>query len=508
MATRQPSNSDQPDKQSKGNVEPSPKRPYQPPTPPRFFSPAEPASGSNAKKKGKTKAEKAAYPPKTKVSAESIPKKGDTRFVIGMVIAGIFALAVLVGLFVATRVFNLLGGITVERVDVNGNVISGSNIGNGSRVNVLLLGLDTRGVDNGDGIRSDTLIIVSIDQSKKTAAMLSIPRDLWVEIPGHGTNRINTSYLFGEQDKQNGGPPLAKLTVERNFGIPIHYFAQVDFAGFRQIIDAIGGITLDVKKPLIDAEFPTDDFGLKRIYIPAGIQRMNGRVALEYARSRHADSDFGRNQRQQEVLLAVREQGVNLGILTNTELQQALQGAIKTDLNTGEILSLAQLAIGMNRANIRTFSIDANYAERVNIAGNDVLRPDWTAIRQLLREFQDSLNNVAAPPAIAPTKAPAATVVPENAVISVLNGTFTDRLAARTQEHLQGKGFKINNVGQALDAGNYPKTIIMVYTGKNQIARELAKTLGLAESSIKEAKNGPSGIDIQVICGQDLKLPE
>jgi LCP family protein required for cell wall assembly len=504
MATRPPSNSNQPDKQVGRNIVPDGKRSYQPPPPPSFFSPAEPATVNKGKKKVKTKAEKAMVAPKT---ANPTTGKGNRRFVIGMVIAAVLAVMVLAGLFVATRVFNLLGGITVERLDASGNVISGSNIGNGSRVNILLLGLDTRGATNGDGIRSDTMIVVSINQSKKTVALLSLPRDLWVEIPGFGSNRINSSYLFGEQNKAGGGPPLAKLTVERNFGLPIHYFAQVDFAGFRQIIDAIGGITIDVKKPLIDAEFPTDDYGLKRIYIPAGVQHFNGKTALEYARSRHADSDFGRNQRQQEVLLAVREQGVNLGILTNNELQQALQGAIKTDLNSGEILSLAQMAITMNRANIRTFSVDANYTERVNIAGNDVLRPDWTAIRKLLKEFQDSLDNVAAPPATAPTKPVSnPTVAPENASIAVLNGTFLDGLAARTKDHLQGKGFKINSVGQALDAGNYPKTVIMVYTGKNQTARDLAKALGLNESSIKEAKNGPSGIDIQVICGQDLKI--
>jgi LCP family protein required for cell wall assembly len=302
---------------------------------------------------------------------------------------GLLALILIIVLFFFSRVSGLLGGISVDRQDSNGQVINGSNVNGNGRVNILLLGLDSRD-DPAEGIRSDTMILISVDQGRKAASMLSIPRDLYVDIPGYGKNRINAAYLFGENNRQGGGPPLAKETIAKNFGIPVHYFAQVDFNGFRDIVDAIGGVTIDVKKPLIDAEFPTENYGYKRIFIPAGLQHMNGQTVLEYARSRHSDSDFGRNQRQQEVLLAIRERGVNLGLLTNDKLNSALQRAIKTDLKWDEILGLAQTAIGMDKNNIKSFTIDANMATPVKINGSDVLQPDWAAIREMLKQFNNA----------------------------------------------------------------------------------------------------------------------
>jgi LCP family protein required for cell wall assembly len=124
---------------------------------------------------------------------------------------------------------------------------------------------------------------------------------------------------------------LAKATVRENFGIPIHYYAMVNFSGFEQIVDTIGGINLDVPRPLVDNKFPFLEFGATRVYIPGGLQHMGGHTALQYARSRHADSDIGRNSRQQQVLLAIREQGMGLNVLSHlTELAQELGDAVRT----------------------------------------------------------------------------------------------------------------------------------------------------------------------------------
>ncbi|MEI7554049.1 LCP family protein [Candidatus Chlorohelix sp.] len=300
------------------------------------------------------------------------------------------ATTLLGGLYFFSRVTNIFNGISVPRIDNKGNVVQGSNVNGNGLVNILLLGLDSRN-DPTEGIRSDTLILVSINQGTKKASMLSIPRDLWVDIPGYGKDRINSAYFFGDQNKPGqGGPPLIKETIARNFGIQIDYFAQVDFEGFREIIDAIGGITIDIKKPLIDAQYPTEAYGYKRVFIPAGLQFLNGETALEYARSRHSDSDLGRNQRQQDVLLAVREKGVNLGLITNDKLIAALQHAIKTDLQWNDILSLAQTAIGMDKANIRSYAIDANMTKPTNINKMDVLVPDWTSIHELVKKFNNA----------------------------------------------------------------------------------------------------------------------
>lgn len=299
------------------------------------------------------------------------------------------------------------------------------------RVNVLLLGLDTREENN---TRSDTMIIVSIDPANKTVGMMSIPRDLWVSIPGFGENRINAAYQLGlTNDVPGGGPGLAVATVEQNLELPIHYFAQIDFAGFQRVVDALDGITVDVPRPLLDNEYPAENFSFMRIYIPAGLQHMDGRTALQYVRSRHADSDLSRNQRQQAVLVAIKQKGLQIGILSrlNNVLTQ-LQGAIKTDLSISQAGSLAQLAQQIPAANIHSYAIDANMTSQQQVNGQDVLIPDWAQIHAAVRQMVSDprLQN-------------------EAARLLVLNGTNTAGLAGRTRDQLQAAGFNVVNIDQA-----------------------------------------------------------
>lgn len=418
------------------------------------------------------------------------------KVIIGYSVLVLAVVGGLIALYTFTRLYNFLGNITVQREDTSGQVIQGTSINGHGRVNIVLMGLDYRPNDD-EGTRSDTMLILSVDQDSNTANMLSIPRDLWVKIPGKGNNRINAAYYFGDLDRPGkGGPPLVKQTILENFGIKVDYFATINFDGFRSVIDALGGINVDVKKPLLDSEYPTEDYGIKRIFIPAGLQHMNGQTALEYARSRHADSDLGRNQRQQEVLLAVREQGINLGLLTNSQLQAALQGAIQTDLTPGDMLALGRIAVGMKKESIKQFSIDANITTNVVIDGQDVLQADPAALQKLIAEFQSA----PVPSTPIPAKA--------SAHVFVYNGTFQEGLAARTQKFLQGKGFTVDNVAQAPDAGNYHQTVINVYTGKQDVANELAAALGLKPDAVKlKGSGGQPGIDIEVICGDDLLVP-
>jgi LCP family protein required for cell wall assembly len=418
------------------------------------------------------------------------------KVIIGYAVLILAVVGGLIALYSFTRLYTFLNNVTVQREDTTGQVIQGTSVTGHGRVNIVLLGLDQRPNDN-EGTRSDTMLILSVDQDSGTANILSVPRDLWVKIPGQGENRINTAYYFGDLERPGkGGPPLVKQAILDNFGIKVDYFAEINFDGFRSVIDAIGGINLDVKKPLLDNEYPTEDYGIKRIFIPAGLQHMSGQTALEYARSRHADSDLGRNQRQQEVLLAVREQGINLGLLTNNQLQTALQGAVKTDLTPGDMLALGRLAVGMKKEAIKQFSIDANITKNVVIDGQDVLQADPVALQKLIAEFQTA----AVPPTPVSVKA--------TAKIFVYNGTFQEGLAARTQKFLQGKGFTVDNVAQAPDAGNYHQSVINVYTGKQEVATELANSLGLKPDAIKlKSSGGSPGIDIELICGDDLQVP-
>lgn len=365
-------------------------------------------------------------------------------------------------------------------------------------VNILLIGLDFRPEEKDS--RADTQIVVHIDPAAKTVTLLSIPRDLWVNIPGYGQDRINAAFQDGEDNSSvpGGGPGLAMATIEENFGIPIHYYVQVDFKGFEQIVDTMGGITIDVPKPLVDNEYPFQDYGYTRIYIPAGLQRMDGKTALEYARSRHADSDIGRNSRQQQVLLALKQQGVNLNLLPRlNDIADQLSNAVRTDLSLTQVGSLAQLAKDIQPDSIQTVLIDNNMVtETILSNGADVLMPNWDVIRpQVAQAFAD--------PKLAK----------EAARLSVLNGTTTGGTGRSLRDLLVEKGFIVPDLNSAPNQGSYPRTTITDYTGgqKPRTIQALTQALGIDPSQVKQGNPADAPvsstdgkpIDIVVVAGDD-----
>ena len=223
------------------------------------------------------------------------------------------------------------------------------------RINVLLLGIDDR--RDGEAARSDTMIIVSIDPTTKQVGMLSIPRDLLVTIPGYGEDKINAAYPAGDSSGVSG-PELVRATVEYNFDIPIDYSAELVFQGFEKILDPLGGVTVDVPAPIKDDAYPGEQSNYTRVYFHTGVQHMNGIDALRYARTRHDDNDFARGARQQQILMALREQGINLGLITKApELMADLGDTVRTDIPPGSVLPLANLALGMNRDSIHSYNL-------------------------------------------------------------------------------------------------------------------------------------------------------
>ncbi len=255
------------------------------------------------------------------------------------------------------------------------------------RVNILLLGTDERECE--PGARSDTMMVVSIDPDTKAANVLSIPRDLWVGIPGYGQNRINAAHAFGEAYKvPGGGPALAKQTVQNQFGVPIHYYVRVNILGLRKIIDLLGGIDIEVERRIYDVAFPDDKCGTYVLDIPAGRQHMDGKRAVEYARSRHSSDDFDRSHRQQMVLLAMRDKALSLGVLPRLpQLYREFGNTVKTDLQLPEILALATLGASIPRENIRTYAIDATMTQAwTRPDGAQVLIPINARIAPLIQE--------------------------------------------------------------------------------------------------------------------------
>jgi LCP family protein required for cell wall assembly len=216
------------------------------------------------------------------------------------------------------------------------------------RVTILLMGLDYRDWVAGEGTpRTDSMMLVTIDPLTHTAGMLSIPRDLWVEIPGFGHNRINTAYMFGESARlPGGGPGLAMQTVEDLLGVPVQYFAVIEFSAFERMIDEIGGIDV-----LVTERIKISPIGRLSLWLEPKAHHLDGAQALAYARVRKgAGDDFGRARRQQQVALAVIDRVVGFDMIPTLivrapALYQELAAGIRTNMTLEQMISLGFLAV-------------------------------------------------------------------------------------------------------------------------------------------------------------------
>ena len=261
------------------------------------------------------------------------------------------------------------------------------------RINILLLGIDKRQIEMGPS-RTDTMIVLSIDPKSGTAGMLSIPRDLWVPIPGYGENKINVAHFIGDWKKYpGGGPALAKKTVSYNFGFPVHYYVRLNFEGFRQIVDTIGGLDIEVPCEINDTLYPNENYGYEPLHILAGLIHMDGDLALKYARTRKADSGFDRALRQQQVIIAAKDKILQLNLLPSLlsklpELTRTLSDVIDTDMPMDEMFQLARLAGAMDMNNIKTVIIGESMTiSHTTPDGVWVLLP----IREQIRPVVDDL---------------------------------------------------------------------------------------------------------------------
>jgi LCP family protein required for cell wall assembly len=373
-------------------------------------------------------------------------------------------------------------------------------------VNVLLIGVDKR-PNPDDGVRSDTLILVHLDPQHKWATMLSIPRDSVVNIPHLGQAKINAAYAYGYTnaaaiygtgtEADAGGGALAAETVEQFLGVEVDYIAQVDFRGFEQLVDAIGGVLVDVERPLLDAEYPTEDYGVERVYIPAGLQVMSGRSALIYARSRHLSTDFDRGRRQQQVLRALLEQVKARGLLENVgvlpEWADVLARNVRTTLpvrDLGMLNGLATLARELKSDRVIQLGINP---EDVPIDAEDGSDIYWNqaGVAALVARWQAGPQTGAAV---------------EAARVQVLNGAQVDGVATRVSDYLRARGFDLTAPGNAPQT--YEHTTIIDYAGRPATLRRLADALGLqADYVLAQPGPGapPAGADIVVIVGMDFQ---
>ena len=249
--------------------------------------------------------------------------------------------------------------------------------------NILILGSDKR--PDEAMWRTDVIMLAAIDRSNGHAAVISLPRDLYVEIPGFGKGRINTAdYLSSHQGESlQAGLQAMKDIIERDLAVEIDNYVRIDFEGFKQIIDALGGVDVEVDCPLQDP-YLQEAIGVDRI--EAGRQHMDGDTALAYVRTRRQGGDFDRARRQQRLLMAVRNRAVSTNLVTRLpQLAPATLKTVETDMNPLEIASLARWLINMDLAKLKGFVIDANMTSFATLpSGEQVLIPDWVSIHQAL----------------------------------------------------------------------------------------------------------------------------
>lgn len=248
--------------------------------------------------------------------------------------------------------------------------------------NILLLGSDRR--PNTPNWRTDVIMIVAVDRANQRVGVISLPRDLYVDaIPGRRGNKINVIDYLGEQDEPNGGgPKLLGQVIEDKIGVPIHHFVRVDFESVKKLVDAMGGIEIEIDCPLYD-NYGYDQGGLP-LYLSVGTHRLNGGQALSYVRSRRIGGDLERERRQQRFIWAVRTQIQKENLLPRIPaIYQALQGSVQTDLNLIDAVKLVRLAMDLEKSDVHGFVVNDPSMIKAGYAGAMwVWYADWGKIAE------------------------------------------------------------------------------------------------------------------------------
>ncbi|PWH15937.1 MAG: hypothetical protein DDG60_04945 [Anaerolineae bacterium] len=378
-----------------------------------------------------------------------------------------------------------------------------------SRINVLLLGLDSYdgSADRSGPARSDTMILLTLDPKSNTAGILSIPRDLWVNIPGFGYGRINTAYMLGDANKlPGGGPALAMKTVEQVIGVPVQYYAQIEFAAFVRLIDELDKIPVFVEKNIvIDPIGP----GADEIFLSRGPHMLGGVEALAYARNRYTEGgDVDRAKRQQQVIMGIRQRVLEPAnfprlVASAPQIYSIIQDGINTNLTFDQIMRLGMLASGVPEENIKRGIINYEMMIPYNVTVNGQNQAVYKPIPDKIRELRDEI--FTAQGAISPLAQGADALDlarQEGAKIAVYNGTYTSGLAQKTADYLRSLGFDVVIVDSA---SNFPGTTIVVDRRGRPYALRYFKELFRLNAAIQIQSNytPEAPADIEIILGPD-----
>jgi LCP family protein required for cell wall assembly len=407
----------------------------------------------------------------------------------------------------ASRIFrgNIFSALTTTK-------LKGEDQG---RVNILLAGNSADDPGHQGASLTDSIMILSINTKDNSAFMLSVPRDLWVNIPGYGHHKINEAYNdgedsnFKESDYPKGGMGLLEKVIHDNFGLNIQYYSLIDYKAFRQAVDAVGGIDVNIQsvdsRGLYDPNIAKADGG--PLKLRNGMQHLDGRTALNFARARGDSyysygfpaSDFDRTSHQRQMLLALKAKMFSNGVIANpialSKLMDALGANVKTDLQLSEVRRVSDVGKKIGNNNIKSLSL--NSADGKNLldsymspSGESALIPakgidDFSAIQQYIRKMTSDNP-----------------IVKENANVVILNGTDTFGLAGKNAKTLETKGLTISQTADAM-AVQATTQIINTSGTKKPATLKLLQLLYGTNITATNPYAGKYNVDFIIVLGND-----
>lgn len=374
-------------------------------------------------------------------------------------------------------------------------------------LNVMLIGHDGNVIPSDPNFHTDTMIVVSINRNTNTVSMISLPRDLFVYIPNWGMQRLNQAYWYGQAiGWEDGGWGMLRQVVLYNFGIELHYYAMVDFEGFEQIVDTIGGVTIAVDCPIQDmlctgercrdgipGNETDEDYELYTL--PVGVYEMDGEQALWYARSRKNTIDFDRGRRQQQLLRAIWARSVDTGLIPQIpELWNQITSVVETNMPVNAVLPLIPLALSIEPNDIENHFFRKNvetvaWTDPATGANVQLPNPDGGMLRMI--------ENFLSPPTQNRLRL-------ENARIAIENGTDNPGWDLVAADRLIWEGFAPVALGQAGETG-VARTLIYDYTGssKGSSLSELVALLNIRPENVIIEPDPNRTVDFRIVLGED-----
>lgn len=359
----------------------------------------------------------------------------------------------------------------------------------GDRINILILGMG--GAEHEGPYLTDTIILASLKPSTKRLALLSIPRDLYVPIPGYGWRKINSANALG-MINTGDGTKLTAQVIENILNLDVHYWLRVDFDMFTQSIDELGGIEVFVEKGFVDHSFPGPNFSYSTVRFDKGVQIMDGARALQFVRSRHGtnnqNSDFSRARRQQKILFAIKRKVESINLLSQPHtvwrLYSLLKNNISTNLSFNQGIALAKQIASIDKTHIITHVIETGenglLVEEITLNGAYVLRPKNGNFKELAQFAHTMLaspvNTLLGRPASGMPLSPEEGYDNDDKTrlkpvkITVLNGTYAAGRAKQTADQLTNIGFTVASIGNAINR-DYQVTTLYNLSRRSYLAQ-------------------------------------